>query len=82
MFIKVDTLVEGKMVPKHINVLMCTVVHDILPDDPKNKSGHKSVLYNSNGYASYSYLTADQIISAVQGNVVTEKDIVNHNEGK
>lgn len=75
MFLKVDTIHNGKVVPKHINVLMCTIIHDIPQDDPANKHNHKSVLYNSNGYASYSNLTADQIATAVQGVVITEDTI-------
>ena len=82
MFIKVETIVKGKLVPRHVNVLMCTVIHDISPDDESNKHGHKSVLFNSNGYAVYSYLTADEIITAVQGTVVTEEAIKSIQEGK
>jgi hypothetical protein len=80
MFLKVSTIHNGKPVDKHVNVLMCTIIHDIDPTDPANKYGHKSVLYNSNGYASYSNLSADTIISAIQGQVFTEDFIQQQQE--
>lgn len=80
MFIKVNSIVKGKPVPRHVNVLMCTVIHDV-EEGADNPHNFKSVLYNSNGYAMYSYLNADDIIQAVQGNVVTEEAIQSQQEG-
>lgn len=76
MFLKVNTIgKDGQLTHKYINLGLITIMHDIPESDPANKHGHKSVLYNSNGYATYSFLSTDQICAWYQPDAVSEQDI-------
>ena len=78
MFVQVLTpSKDGELIKKQINLLCASVIHDINPDDAGNKGKFRSVIFMPNGYAAYSYLTADQLVKAVQGSVVPEQDIIN-----
>lgn len=78
MFIQVNSKdKQGNPITKQVNLLNASIIHDINPDDPDNKGKYKSVIYMGNGYAAYSMLTEAQLVTAVQGAVVTEQDVIN-----
>lgn len=66
---------DGNLSARFVNLMNATVIHAVDPDAEKNYGSFNSVIFMSNGYACYSYLYPEEIVMAVQGEVVTESSI-------
>lgn len=84
MFLKVYNLdKDNNLVGKHINLSNVSLVHNCDMESPYNKAKFASVIYTTNGYAVYSRLTAEQVVSYIQEHgVVTEDDVLAILEGE